>query len=129
MELKAKLYLVDEEGEKYMGIGVLWLLEALFLEGSLRSGAKALGISYSKAFGMIEHLEAELGVPVLERKKGGSTRQGATLTEFGKSFMACYDSFQRDAKAAIEKPYARFQKQVDELLLATKGAKHEDQEG
>ncbi len=122
MELKAKLYLVDEEGEKYMGIGVLWLLDAVAKKGSLRAGAQSLGISYSKAFGMVKHLEDELGRSVLERKRGGSDRQGASLTPFGKSFMACYDSFQREAKAAMQEPYARFQKQVNELLRATEGA-------
>ena len=122
MELKAKLYLVDEEGDKYMGIGVLWLLEAVARDGSLRAASQSLGISYSKAFSMVKHLEQELARPVLERKKGGSDRQGASLTSFGKSFMACYDVFQREAKAAMQEPYARFQKQLKELLRTSEGA-------
>jgi molybdate transport system regulatory protein len=71
MEVKVKLYLVDEEGDKFMGIGVLWILERIETEGSLRKSAAVLGISYSKAYGMIRNLEARLGVPVLVRKKGG----------------------------------------------------------
>ena len=46
MELKTKLYLVDEEGNKFMGIGVLWLLDNVAEHNSLRKAASALGISY-----------------------------------------------------------------------------------
>ena len=44
MEIMAKLYLVTSEGQKFMGIGVLWLLEQLRVENSLRSAALKLGI-------------------------------------------------------------------------------------
>ena len=36
MELKTNFYLVDENGEKFMGVGVLWLLAKVGAMGSLR---------------------------------------------------------------------------------------------
>ena len=108
MEIKAKLYLVDSQGDKFMGIGVLWLLQQVALEGSLRQAAAKLGISYSKAFNMVRHLERNLGMAVIERKKGGSAHHGASLTEFGSRFLALYDDFQAKAKQTINGPFETF---------------------
>lgn len=116
MEVKVKLYLVDEEGDKFMGIGVLWILERIETEGSLRKSAAVLGISYSKAYGMIRNLEARLGVPVLVRKKGGAAHDGATLTPFGRSFVELYRAFQTKAKDLVEGPFGEFKSGLAKLL-------------
>jgi molybdate transport system regulatory protein len=112
--LKVKLYLEDSQ-EKFMGIGVLWLLQKIEECGSLRAAALDLGISYSKAFKMIENLEASLGQPVLERKRGGSNRIGASLTPFGLQFVALYDNFQKQCKALLKEPFDDFMKNLSKL--------------
>jgi molybdate transport system regulatory protein len=115
MEIKAKLYLVTPEGQKFMGIGVMWLLEQLRSAPSLRSAALSLGISYSKAFAMIKNLEEYLGVAVIERKRGGSKREGACLTEFGQKFLSLYDNFQTLAKECLIDPFSTFSRELKEL--------------
>lgn len=116
MELKSKLYLVDEEGNKFMGIGVLWLLEMVAEHNSLRKAALALGISYSKAFAMVQNLERSLGVAVLNRRKGGASRDGATLTEFAMQFLGLYKEFEQMAKENLKDPYVQFQQKLGVLL-------------
>ncbi len=116
MELKTKLYLVDEEGNKFMGIGVLWLLDQVEKQNSLRKASLALGISYSKAFSMVRNLEKSLGVPVLRRRKGGANRDGATLTEFALKFLSLYRGFDKQAKASLEAPYSQFKEELGVLL-------------
>ncbi|NCC64512.1 MAG: LysR family transcriptional regulator [Spirochaetia bacterium] len=116
MELKSKLYLVDEEGNKFMGIGVLWLLEMVAEHNSLRKAALALGISYSKAYSMVQNLEKRLGVAFLNRRKGGAARDGATLTEFATEFLALYRQFEQKAKENLKEPYAQFQNNLSLLL-------------
>lgn len=112
--LKVKLYLEDSQ-EKFMGIGVLWLLQKIEECGSLRAAALALGISYSKAFKMVENLEASLGQDVLVRKRGGVNRIGASITPFGLKFMALYDDFQNQCKALLKEPFDDFMKNLDSL--------------
>ncbi len=112
--LKVKLYLEDAQ-EKFMGIGVLWLLQKVEECGSLRSAAINLGISYSKAFKMVENLESSLGQNVLERKRGGSCRVGATLTPFGLQFVALYDAFQKQCKQLLKEPFESFMKNLSAL--------------
>ena len=115
INLKVKLYLENEQG-KFMGIGVLWLLQKVEACGSLRAAATEMEISYSKAFRMIENLESSVGVAVLERRKGGMQRSGAKLTPFGKTFIALYDDFQKNCKALLEKPFEKFSGQLSALV-------------
>ena len=115
MDMKAKLYLVDSHGEKFMGIGVLWLMEGIERRGSLRASAASMEISYSKAYAMIRNLEHQVGFPVVERKKGGAAHDGATLTPFGKEFLELYRKFQQDAKDRIEEPFVLFKESFKQL--------------
>lgn len=107
MELKVKLYLEDN-GEKFMGIGVLWLMQKIEEKQSLRAAAKELDISYTKAYTMISNLEKGLGKQILIRKKGGHDRGGAVLTDYAKSFIVKYDSFQQQCKDLLQKPFKEF---------------------
>lgn len=116
MELKLKIYLINESGEKFMGIGVLWLLQEIAREGSIRQAAASLGISYSKAFSMLRTLEAELGQHVLERKKGGESRKGAVITPFGMKLTALYEEFQRDVKQYSRRRFSEFKQALDKEM-------------
>ena len=116
MELSTKLYLLDDQGDKFMGIGVLWLLEAIEESSSLRQAAKKMNLSYSKAYGMLSHLENTLGRPIVERKRGGQSREGVQLTSFAKSFMAIYKDFQDKAKLGMESYYKEFLNDFNHLM-------------
>ncbi|MGM0431885.1 MAG: winged helix-turn-helix domain-containing protein [Spirochaetota bacterium] len=108
MELKLKIYLVNGQGEKFMGIGVLWLLEEIAREGSIRKAAANLGLSYSKAHSMLKTLEDEIGHCVLERRKGGDSRDGAVITPFGKQLTKLYSEFQREVKEQADTSFEAF---------------------
>lgn len=115
LNLKVKLYLQDGE-EKFMGIGVLWLLNKVEQEHSLRAAAKAMDISYSKAYAMVKNLEKTLNKQIIIRQKGGQSRSGAELTPFAKQFLALYDTFQSDCKALLTQPFDKFQKELTKIL-------------
>ncbi len=111
MELKVKLYL-EEDGDKFMGIGVLWLLRKIEENKSLRAAAKELDISYSKAFNMIRNLEKGLNKQILIRQKGGQNRSGAFLTDYAKSFIESYEIFQKRCKDLLQEPFEEFKKKI-----------------
>lgn len=116
MELSTKLYILDDEGRKFMGAGVLWLLERVEETGSLLSASRSMGLSYTKARSMLEALEENLGRSVLDRKKGGVERAGATLTPFAKEYISLYREFQSEAKADAEKRFQDFSAAVSKLM-------------
>ncbi len=115
MEVKTKLYLVNSDGDKFMGIGVLWLLKKIGSFGSLRAAAASLGISYSKAYAMVKNLEQQLGLAVVDRKRGGAEHEGSSLTEFGERFLLLYDTFQTKAKERLEEPFTEFSQDFERL--------------
>jgi len=114
MNLKIKIYLEDGSG-KFMGIGVLWLLQALEGESSLRAAAAKTGISYSKAYNMVSNLEKATGHPMVERRHGGHDRSGVTLTDYARQFIKLYDSFQSNCKNLLEQPFDEFRKELQKL--------------
>ncbi|MGD1822944.1 MAG: winged helix-turn-helix domain-containing protein [Pleomorphochaeta sp.] len=116
MDLKTKIYLINSENEKFMGIGVVWLLEEIKKHSSLRAAANEIGISYSKAYSMMNMLENSLGKIILVRRRGGYSRQGAYLTEFGEEFLKAYKAFHKEIKEITKGPYDKFNDEIDSLL-------------
>ncbi len=114
MELKLKVYIVDDQGRKFMGIGVLWLLEHIRSFGSLRKAAEAMGISYTKAHGMLNALEEGLGKQVVLRRRGGDSREGTMLTPLGLSLVARYANFHKKLKDDAAQSFQQFLSGLEE---------------
>ncbi len=115
MDLDVKLYLLNANGEKFMGIGVLWLLENIGVEQSLRKACRKMNLSYSKAYNMLKALEDEVGRAFVERKKGGAQREGLVLTPFAREYMALYKDFQGKAKEAALREFENYKIKLTEL--------------
>ncbi len=116
MELSAKLYILDDEGEKFMGAGVLWLLEGIKETGSLLASSSRMGLSYTKARSMLEKIEKALGRPMIERQKGGSDHKGAVLTPFAVEYIELYRSFQNEVKMDAAEKFKKFKEESDRLM-------------
>ena len=115
MELKVRLYLEDENAGKFMGEGPFVLLSKTKELGSLNKAAKELGISYTKSYNLIKKTEKVLGKELLNRKKGGAERSGATLSDFGERFLSLYDEFQKESKTLIKDVYDKFEIKLIDL--------------
>lgn len=115
MKLKTRYYLVDDEGEKFMGLGVLWLAEKTAETGSLLSASKELGISYCKALRMIKNAEKALGCEILDRKHGGSSREGSSLTPFAKQFFDLYRDFEAEANSLCLGVFEKFKDELEKI--------------
>ena len=118
MELSTKLYILSDSGEKFMGAGVLWLLEGRMETGSLLASSQRMGLSYTKARMMLENIEKALGCPMIDRKKGGAEHKGAQLTPFAIEYIKLYKEFQNDVKAEAEARFRRFEEESRRLLEA-----------
>lgn len=85
-----KLWLETEEGYIF-GKGAFDLLQKIEEEGTLSGAAKALGMSYRYAWGVIKKIEDRIGQPLLETRKGGKTGGGgAELTETGRELVKSF---------------------------------------
>jgi len=108
MQAKVRLTIADSRGKSFMGIGLLWLLRGVEKHKSIRRAAAAMGLSYPKALKILNHLERNLGQPLLVRWRGGKLRGGAALTPFAASFLAQYERWHERVTACADKEFARF---------------------
>ncbi|MEX2297218.1 MAG: LysR family transcriptional regulator [Dongiaceae bacterium] len=86
-------------GEK-IGPGKIALLRAVDEHQSISAAARALKMSYRRAWLLIEALGQSLDGPVVETHVGGRERGGAVLTPLGRELLARYDEIQSVASKA-----------------------------
>ena len=101
MRSTAKLWIkVDIPGLGRLGPGKIQLLKAVAEGQSIAAAARTLGMSYRKAWGLIDELNALTGSPVVETRSGGADRGGAVLTDAGEALIAAYDEILDKAETA-----------------------------
>jgi molybdate transport system regulatory protein len=94
-----KLWLESDDGKFILGEGTAHLLEAIREEGSLSGASRLLKISYAHAWRKIREIERNLGVPVIERSRGGKTGGSSVLTKDGLMLLKKYNQL----KVAVER--------------------------
>jgi molybdate transport system regulatory protein len=83
-----------------IGPGKIRLLEAIAREGSISAAGRALGMSYRRAWDLVDALNRLLGTPVVEASPGGARGGGALLTEAGRTLIEDYRAIERAAHRA-----------------------------
>ena len=73
-----------------VGIGKIRLLEAIDRTGSLSQAAREIGMSYRRAWLLMDSMNAEFDTHVISATVGGSGGGGAKLTAFGKELVQAY---------------------------------------
>ena len=79
---------------------------------SVRDACSLMQISYSAAWNMLNHVEDELGFPLVTRIRGGSTGSGSVLTEKGKALMDTYDRFTQQLNQTAQELYNSYFSEV-----------------
>ena len=87
-------------GDLRIGPGKVALLEAVDRVGSISGAARALGMSYRRAWNLIDELNRGFVNPAVTTRVGGSPDQGARVTEFGRLLVARYRRLEASALAA-----------------------------
>ena len=81
-----------------VGPGKIALLEHIERDGSISAAARCMGMSFRRAWHLIDSLNAALGRPVVETEVGGVRGGGARLSDFGRQLVVRY----RAAAAAMD---------------------------
>lgn len=96
------------EGEPAMGPGKAALIEQIAATGSISAAARAMGMSYRRAWQLVDALNTSFAEPVVITATGGKRGGGATVTEFGRELAARYHAMESKASAAIERDLGQF---------------------
>jgi molybdate transport system regulatory protein len=93
MPLPSVRFRVDFGRDAAVGPGKIELLEQIGQGGSLSQAARALNMSYRRAWLLLESLNACFAERVAVTAKGGRGGGGATLTVFGRQLIRVYRQF------------------------------------
>jgi molybdate transport system regulatory protein len=85
-----------------MGPGKADLLEAIRETGSIAAAGRRFGMSYKRAWMLVDTMNAAFSEPVVTAAKGGARGGGAALTETGAQVLALYRRIEAASRAAAE---------------------------
>jgi len=91
---------IDFGAERALGPGKIRLLEAIGKTGSISRAGRALGMSYRRAWLLIDDMNRTFRAPVVATQPGGVKGGGAALTPFGVALIENYRAIEAQAAAA-----------------------------
>lgn len=96
------------------GPGKAELLEHIERTGSISEAAKAMEMSYMRAWTLVKSLDATFAEPLVIKTRGGSERGGARLSDTGRAVLAAYRAIETASLAAAEKAAAPLRRLLDD---------------
>ena len=86
------------------GPGKADLLEGIAETGSIAAAGRRMGMSYKRAWSLVETLNSNFREPLVSSSRGGARGGGATLTDSGKRVLDLYRAIERrtDASSRLE---------------------------
>lgn len=93
---------VDFGSRRSVGPGKIRLLEEIGRGGSISQAGRSLGMSYRRAWLLIDDLNHLFRQAVVRTKSGGSQGGGAELTEFGAGLVRDYRAIETAAAGAAK---------------------------
>lgn len=85
-----------------IGPGKIDLLEAIAETGSLTAAAKAMDMSYRRAWDLLDELNRSLKAPAVTSSKGGPSGGGSELTDAGRELIRLYRRIETKAATACK---------------------------
>lgn len=85
-----------------IGPGKADLLDGIRETGSIAAAGRRMGMSYKRAWYLVDAMNQHFREPVVETAKGGRAGGGAMLTPLGEEVLMRYSNMARLARKAIE---------------------------
>src|SRR5258706_5320753 len=95
-----------------LGPGRAELVTRIAETGSISAAARAMRMSYRRAWQLVEALNHDFREPVVTTAIGGTRGGGARVTPFGERLVRQFRAMERKASAAIAADLKRFERQL-----------------
>lgn len=105
MYSKIRVFLYDDDNNKFFGEGPYELLCGVEQTGSLHKAAISMHMAYTKALAIIKQAEKSLGFPLTTTKVGGNGGGGSQLTKQAKEFLHDYETYRNACVEANRRIY------------------------
>ena len=104
--LRPRLRILKGE-EIVLGPGKAELLEAIARTGELRRAAGRLGMSYMRAWKLVQMMNGAFRDPLVVTTRGGAGHGTARLTKTGRTVLSAYHEMERRSLAASNPGFRR----------------------
>jgi molybdate transport system regulatory protein len=95
-----------------IGPGKADLLEGIAATGSIAAAGRRMGMSYKRAWLLVDTMNRCFRSPLVEAAKGGQAGGGARLTPLGVEVLSAYRRMQARTARAIEKDLAGLKRKL-----------------
>jgi len=86
----------------FLGRGRVRLLEGIRDHGSISAAARAMNMSYRKAWNLVDAINSQSPVPLVEKSAGGKGGGGAALTRQGEEMIQLFWSAQLEFQQFLD---------------------------
>ena len=101
---------IDFGPEVRLGPGKVALLEQIATTGSISAAARDMGMSYKRAWDLVEELNGIFDMPLVASQSGGKKGGGASLTNLGQDVATQYRRIVLTAESAAAQLLQSIQK-------------------
>ena len=108
MEIKSRLW-IEKEGKAFIGYGRIKLLKEVDKTASISAAAKALKMSYKKAWNLLNEIETLAEQPVLVKNIGGKNGGGTQVTDYGKRLILQFETLNENCINFLENEYKKLE--------------------
>lgn len=99
VSIKIRLH---REGEVALGPGKADLLQAIDTHGSISAAGRSMGMSYKRAWDLVNTMNNSFNEPLVHTTKGGQHGGGTKLTTLGREVLTAYRAVEKKAHASID---------------------------
>ncbi len=96
--IKVRIYRGDVPA---IGPGKADLLEAIAQSGSISAAARSMGMSYKRAWDLVDTMNKSFRQPLVLTATGGTQGGGTALTEFGHDVLRRYRELETKAAQSV----------------------------
>lgn len=107
----ARLRVVVAPGVGF-GPGKAALLQSIKETGSIAAAGRQIGMSYKRAWYLVEAMNGHFDQPLVEASKGGKTGGGAKLTQLGEDVLSAFREMQSATDKAIAPALRRLRRKI-----------------
>ena len=98
---------IDFAPGRALGPGKVGLLEAVDRTGSVSAAAGELGMSYKRAWSLLQSANELFDVPLVVMSRGGRGGGGAMVTERGREVIAAFRSVERNGLLVAARAFGK----------------------
>ena len=103
-QVKSRIW-IEQDGEVFLGYGRVILLKKVAETRSISAAAKAIGMSYKKAWNLINTMNTSSSQPLVITNTGGKDGGGTAITDYGHKMIEEFETLNKACEAFLNEKF------------------------